>query len=80
MLDRQLMTADLGELRDPDLLIRTSGEKRLSNFMLWQVAYSEFVFMQEHWPDFDQTALETAIYEYQQRHRRYGGLTPDTEK
>lgn len=79
-LDRQLMTADLGELHDPDLLIRTSGEKRLSNFMLWQVAYSEFVFMQEHWPDFDQTALETAIYEYQQRHRRYGGLTPDTEK
>lgn len=71
----QLMTADLGELQAPDLLIRTSGEKRLSNFMLWQVAYSEFVFMDEHWPDFDQTTLERAIYDYQQRHRRFGGLT-----
>ncbi|MFC6261080.1 isoprenyl transferase [Levilactobacillus fujinensis] len=76
-IDQQLMTADLDELRDPDLLIRTSGEERLSNFMLWQVAYSEFVFTQQHWPDFDQTALEQAIYEYQQRHRRFGGLTPD---
>lgn len=79
-IDRQLMTHDLGDLRDPDLLIRTSGEERLSNFMLWQVAYSEFVFMQQHWPDFDQTALEEAIYEYQQRHRRFGGLIPESEK
>lgn len=75
-IDQRLMTADLADLRDPDLLIRTSGEERLSNFMLWQVAYSEFVFTQQHWPDFDQTALEQAIYEYQQRHRRFGGLTP----
>ncbi|CAJ1227545.1 ditrans,polycis-undecaprenyl-diphosphate synthase ((2E,6E)-farnesyl-diphosphate specific) [Levilactobacillus zymae] len=74
-LSQQLMTGDLGELRDPDLLIRTSGEERLSNFMLWQVAYSEFVFMDLHWPDFDQTTLEQAIYQYQQRHRRFGGLT-----
>lgn len=76
-IDQQLMTSDLAEQRDPDLLIRTSGEERLSNFMLWQVAYSEFVFMQQHWPDFDQAALEEAIYEYQQRHRRYGGLVPE---
>ncbi|KRN02767.1 undecaprenyl pyrophosphate synthase [Levilactobacillus senmaizukei DSM 21775 = NBRC 103853] len=74
LISDRLMTADLGELRDPDLLIRTSGELRLSNFMLWQVAYSEFVFTEQHWPDFDQTSLETAIYEYQQRHRRFGGL------
>jgi len=79
-IGRELMTADLGELRDPDLLIRTSGEERLSNFMLWQVAYSEFVFTQQHWPDFDQTALEQAIYEYQQRHRRFGGLATDNTK
>ncbi|HIW72205.1 MAG TPA: isoprenyl transferase [Candidatus Levilactobacillus faecigallinarum] len=70
----ELMTGDLGDLQDPDLLIRTSGEERLSNFMLWQVAYSEFVFMTQHWPDFDQTTLEQAIYAYQQRHRRFGGL------
>lgn len=74
-ITQQLMTASLGDLQDPDLLIRTSGEERLSNFMLWQVAYSEFVFMQVHWPDFDQTTLEQAIYQYQQRHRRFGGLT-----
>lgn len=70
----ELMTGDLGDLQDPDLLIRTSGEERLSNFMLWQVAYSEFVFMTQHWPDFDQITLEQAIYAYQQRHRRFGGL------
>jgi len=73
-ISQQLMTDDLADLQDPDLLIRTSGEERLSNFMLWQVAYSEFVFMQQHWPDFDQTTLEQAIYLYQQRHRRFGGL------
>ncbi|GEO65860.1 isoprenyl transferase [Levilactobacillus spicheri] len=75
LLSQNLMTGDLGDLQDPDLLIRTSGEERLSNFMLWQVAYSEFVFMAQHWPDFDQTTLEEAIYQYQQRHRRFGGLT-----
>lgn len=79
MIGQQLMTGDLAELADPDLLIRTSGEERLSNFMLWQVAYSEFVFMQEHWPDFDQATLEQAIYTYQQRHRRFGGLNPATD-
>lgn len=73
-ISQRLMTGDLGDLQDPDLLIRTSGEERLSNFMLWQVAYSEFVFMTQHWPDFDQTTLEEAIYAYQQRHRRFGGL------
>ena len=57
---------------DPDLVIRTSGEQRISNFLLWQSAYSEFVFAQKHWPDFGKDDLAAAIQEYQQRDRRYG--------
>ena len=60
-------------LPDPDLLIRTSGECRLSNFLLWQCAYSEFVFTQTLWPDFGKAELITAIKEFHQRERRYGG-------
>lgn len=60
---------------DPDLLIRTSGEKRISNFLLWQLAYAEFVFIEEHWPDFNQESFERAIDEYVGRERRFGGLT-----
>lgn len=58
---------------DPDLLIRTSGEKRISNFLLWQSAYTEFVFLPLLWPDFKREHLEKAIQEYQRRERRYGG-------
>ncbi|MFC5472050.1 isoprenyl transferase [Cohnella suwonensis] len=61
-------------LRDPDLLIRTSGELRLSNFMLWQLAYSEFWFTDMYWPEFDEQHLYDAVREYQRRARRYGGL------
>ncbi|RKP55647.1 isoprenyl transferase [Cohnella endophytica] len=61
-------------LPDPDLLIRTSGELRLSNFMLWQLAYSEFWFTEVYWPEFSDQHLYDAIREYQQRARRYGGL------
>lgn len=61
-------------LQDPDLLIRTSGEKRLSNFLLWQLAYTEFWFTDVLWPDFDETVFEEAIIEYQKRKRRYGGI------
>lgn len=57
---------------DPDLLIRTSGEQRISNFLLWQTAYSEFVFTNTHWPDFGEADLAAAIQEYQRRDRRYG--------
>jgi undecaprenyl diphosphate synthase len=57
---------------DPDLLIRTSGEKRLSNFLLWQCAYAEFVFVETLWPDFDKTILSAAIEEFRKRDRRYG--------
>jgi undecaprenyl diphosphate synthase len=66
---------DTAGLPDPDLLIRTSGELRLSNFLLWQLAYSEFVFTDLCWPDFTRDALEAAILDYHQRQRRFGGLT-----
>lgn len=66
---------DTGEVPDPDLLIRTSGEMRLSNFLLWQTAYTEFVFLDTFWPDFDKSAFEAAVAEYLARERRFGGLT-----
>ena len=60
---------------DPDLLIRTSGEMRISNFLLWQIAYSELYVTETLWPDFNPTELLKAILEYQKRDRRYGGLS-----
>jgi undecaprenyl diphosphate synthase len=60
------------EMHDPDLLIRTSGEQRLSNYLLWQCAYSELVFRDELWPDFDRAALEGSLREYETRQRRFG--------
>ena len=57
---------------DPDLIIRTSGEMRLSNFLLWQIAYSEFLFVQKNWPDFTEEDLDNAIIEYQKRTRKFG--------
>lgn len=65
---------DAPDLPDPDLIIRTSGEQRLSNFLLWQSAYSELVFVPTFWPDFDRAAFEQAISEYARRERRFGGL------
>ena len=62
------------DIPDPDLIIRTSGEQRLSNFLLWQAAYSELIFVPINWPDFDRAALESAIAEYRRRERRFGGL------
>lgn len=64
-------------LPDPDLIIRTSGEERLSNFLLWQCAYAELVFTQEHWPDFDDEVYAGALRAFQNRDRRYGGLGED---
>jgi undecaprenyl diphosphate synthase len=64
---------DTADLPEPDLLIRTSGEQRLSNFLLWQLAYSEFVFVDVYWPDFTREMFEAAIAEYQRRQRRFGG-------
>jgi undecaprenyl diphosphate synthase len=60
------------EMHDPDLLIRTSGEQRISNYLLWQCAYSEFVFRDELWPDFSRKAFESSLAEYEERQRRFG--------
>jgi undecaprenyl diphosphate synthase len=61
------------EMHDPDLLIRTSGEQRISNYLLWQCAYSELVFREELWPDFDRAAFEQSLAEFEARRRRFGG-------
>ncbi len=63
------------EMHDPDLLIRTSGEQRVSNYLLWQCAYSELVFRDELWPDFDREAFEGSLREFDDRRRRFGGRT-----
>jgi undecaprenyl diphosphate synthase len=65
---------DTAGVVDPDLIIRTSGELRLSNFLLWQASYSEFYVTDAFWPDFDQTELHKAIIDFSRRHRRFGGL------
>jgi undecaprenyl diphosphate synthase len=70
-LTGRLFTADLP---DPDVVIRTSGEKRLSNFLLWQSAYSELVFVDKYWPDFGKSDLEDAVLEFNRRERRYGAV------
>jgi undecaprenyl diphosphate synthase len=72
LLSRHL---DTSEFPDPDLIIRTSGEQRLSNFLLWQSAYSEFVFLPILWPDFDRDAFAAALTEYAARERRFGGVS-----
>ena len=71
MIDNHLDTAGIP---DPDLLIRTSGELRLSNFLLWQCAYTELIFLDSYWPDFSTEIFESAIEEYRNRERRFGGL------
>lgn len=62
------------DIPDPDLIIRTSGEKRISDFLLWQLSYSEFYFSDVYWPDFDLNELEKAIMDYNSRHRRFGAI------
>jgi undecaprenyl diphosphate synthase len=76
-LDEERIAANLytASCPDPDLLIRTSGEMRISNFLLWQIAYAELVVTETLWPDFTQTDLLQAVLEYQKRDRRYGGLS-----
>jgi undecaprenyl diphosphate synthase len=81
MIAKHLMTGFLpAELRDPELVIRTSGEERISNFLLWQIAYSELFFTKALWPDFDGQLLEAAIGSFQQRNRRFGGLNKKEDK
>lgn len=75
LIAKHLMTGFLPkELQDPELMIRTSGEERISNFLLWQIAYSELYFTKALWPDFDGAHLEEAIASYQNRDRRFGGV------
>lgn len=69
-----LYTAQLGEYADPDLLIRSSGEVRLSNYLLWQLAYSEMVFTDTKWPDFDEAIMQECVGEFQRRNRRFGAI------
>lgn len=71
-LSERLFTADIP---DPDLIVRTSGEKRISNFLLWQAAYAELVFVDTLWPDFSKRDLEAAIEEFHRRERRFGATT-----
>ena len=71
VIEEHLMTRGLPEI---DLLVRTSGEIRLSNFLLWQIAYSELVFTDVYWPDFDEKQLEKVLIDFQSRNRRFGGL------
>jgi undecaprenyl diphosphate synthase len=81
IIAEHLMTGFLpDELRDPELLIRTSGEERISNFLLWQIAYSELFFTDAFWPDFNDELLESAIASFQNRTRRFGGLKEETEE
>lgn len=75
-IDEKLFSSylDTSDIPEPDFLIRTSGEQRLSNFLLWQTAYSEFYFPEVLWPDFDKKELRKAIEEYTKRDRRFGGI------
>ncbi|MDZ7627993.1 MAG: isoprenyl transferase [Parvularculaceae bacterium] len=76
-IDEELFarTLDTAPFPDPDFVIRTSGEKRISNFLLWQAAYAEYVFLDIHWPDFNAAYFEGALAEFHARERRFGGLT-----
>jgi undecaprenyl diphosphate synthase len=68
-----------GNLPDPDIIVRTSGEQRISGFLLWQAAYSEFMFMKKFWPDFEERDVEAIINEYNERERRFGGDKENTK-
>lgn len=74
LISKNLMTGKFEEYRDPDLLIRTSGEQRISNFLLWQLAYSELAFSSKNWPDFTAEDLEKFVRDLQSRNRRFGKL------
>ncbi|MFT6395889.1 MAG: undecaprenyl diphosphate synthase [Bradymonadia bacterium] len=77
-IDEGMISANLwtSDMPDPDLIIRTSGELRLSNFLLWQAAYTELYVDECYWPDFDEAAFDKAMHIYRSRERRYGGVTP----
>ena len=76
--ERISASLDTADIPDPDLVIRTSGEERLSNFLLWQAAYAELMFVPEFWPDFSRETFRAALSRYAARERRFGGLHPAT--
>ena len=76
VFNEYLWTEFLGPLAQVDLVIRTSGEKRISNFLLWQAAYAEYIFVDQCWPDFSADDLRLAVDEYSRRERRFGGVAP----
>jgi undecaprenyl diphosphate synthase len=78
LLEKYLWTHELGELAQVDLVIRTSGEKRISNFLLWQAAYTEYFFTDLCWPDFHSEHLQAAIDDFVRRERRFGGVEAST--
>ncbi len=80
LFEKYLWTSELGDQCDVDLVIRTSGEKRISNFLLWQAAYAEFVFMDVCWPEFGPEHFGQALREYASRERRFGGLLPEASR
>ena len=80
LFEKYLWTASLGDLAEVDLFIRTSGERRLSNFLLWQSAYAECVFVDTCWPDFGPQELIQAIEDFSKRERRFGGLNSSSEQ
>ena len=77
LINNHLATAGMP---DPDLLIRTSGEERISNYLLWQIAYSELYFTKKYWPDFSKEDLYEAIVDYQNRERRFGKTSEQIKK
>lgn len=81
-IDERLLSSrlDTADMPDPELVIRTSGETRISNFLLWQAAYAEFIFAPVLWPDFDRAALEAALAEYHRRDRRFGGVSTSADR
>lgn len=79
-LDSFAEALDTRDIPDPDLVIRTSGEQRISNFLPWQSAYAEYVFVPDNWPDFDQSVFSSALEEFARRDRRYGGLSEKVER
>lgn len=79
-LDSFAEALDTHDIPDPDLVIRTSGEQRISNFLPWQSAYAEYVFVPDYWPDFDQSVFSSALDEFARRDRRYGGLGATVER
>lgn len=79
-LDSFAEALDTRDIPDPDLVIRTSGEQRISNFLPWQSAYAEYVFVSTYWPDFDQSVFAAALEEFARRDRRYGGLSAKADR